>query len=131
MCEKYRVELMALLDGELNGPDLEDMEQHLHVCPHCNREYNRFQKLNHLACQLHFSPPRDVVWDHYWKGVCRKLETRANWIIWGAGSLFLVCAGTLMTFGFGNSPMALALGAIATMSGICLLWLSYFCNCKS
>lgn len=121
---------MALLDGEIAENERAVVERHVRTCPHCHNEFDRFQRLNSLTDQVHFSEPREATWVYYYSGVCRKIEVGGGWALWSAGALLLVMTGSLMLFGFNNCPLAATLGVIAMMSGVALLWLSYFCNCK-
>ncbi len=130
VCDQYREEMMALLDGEVEEKDRAGIESHVLICPECRCELDRFERLNRLTDGIRFSAPGDLVWEHYYSGVCRKLEAAGGWVVWSAGSLLLVATGSLMLFGFSQCALATLLGVISMTAGIGLLWLSYFCNCK-
>lgn len=122
---------MALLDGEICDDEHAAVEQHVRTCRRCRCEYAQLQELNDLTSRLRFATPGEAVWNHYYSGVCRKIETRGGWALWSAGALLLVLTGVLMIFGCPGNGLSAALGVIAMTAGVSLLWLSYFCNCKS
>jgi len=129
MCEKYRESLMALMDNELSTKDKLSVEEHMLHCTACRHEFESFTQLNNLATRILNNHSQSIDWDSYYKGVCRKMNSRASWMAWSIGSLLLVVSGSLMLFGLGNRPLAMLLGAMAISSGVGLLWLSYFCSC--
>lgn len=120
---------MALLDDELPEPEKKEIQNHLHCCSHCSSEYHHYRELLQLTDHLPPPPPQDFSWQNYWGGVCQKMETRATWPNWMAGSLALVLVGNLMLFGFPRNFLAHTLAVITLMAGVCLLWMSHFCNC--
>ena len=121
---------MAMLDGELPDTQREPIEKHLHQCPICSTEFGQFKRLTCLTHNVHFSSPRGYRWDAYWSDVCRKMNSRANWLQWSTGALALVVIGNLMIFGCSYNPFAFVAGALALGSGFALLGVSYYCNCK-
>jgi anti-sigma factor RsiW len=130
VCEQYRDGLMALVDGELPEEERNGIESHVRTCPHCHHEYERFEQLNHLTHRCSFSTPPEIPWQDYYRGVCRKMESRASWVYWSAASLALVFSGSLMFLGFSHNMLAVLLGMTAIGFGAALLWLSYFCSCS-
>jgi anti-sigma factor RsiW len=131
MCHQYREKVMLLADGELADPDRAETQEHLRVCPECLKEYQQLTRLGDLVCHHSFREPRGEFWGAYYRGVCGKMSRRARYHYWALASFSLVAAGNLMFLSFPDSIPGFALGAVANLSGICLLWLSYFCNCKS
>ena len=129
-CEQFRVDLMALADGELPDSKRGDIERHIHDCPACNNELRSFQRLSTLTGAMHFQSVRSCEMQLYWAGVCRKMHAHASWRFWAGGSLALVATGNLMIFGFTATPLATMLGGVALVAGFCVLGLSYYCNCK-
>lgn len=130
-CDDYRIVMMALLDGEIEQEEQTAVEQHVRSCRRCRSEYAQLQELNALTSRMRFIKPQEAVWAHYYSGVCRKIEARGGWALWSAGALLLVTTGVLMMFGCPGNGLAAALGVISMLAGVSLLWLSYFCNCKS
>jgi anti-sigma factor RsiW len=120
---------MALLDGELPDEQRTSVEAHVRTCPHCNEELHRFEELSLLTHRCKPSPPPQFSWSDYYRGVCRKLETRASWTAWSVVSLLLVVSGILLFFGLSHSALALVVGVTAIACGASLIGLSYFCNC--
>lgn len=128
-CEEYRNGMMALLDGELPAGEKVGVEHHLQNCPHCMAEYQRFEQ---LTCLTSFTPPSlpfDFSWQLYYRGVCRKMETRATWASWSFVSLLLISTGTLMFFSAPQDVLAVTIGLLAIACGCATTWLSYFCSC--
>lgn len=123
--------MMALLDGELPESERTCVESHLQTCPQCQADYERFEQLSFLTTLSPPSPPSDFDWQYYYRGVCRKLETRASWTSWSFASLLLVSTGTLLFFTSPDCPLALTLGVLAMVCGGSLMGVSYFCNCGS
>lgn len=129
-CEHFRVELMALIDGELPEPKRTEIEQHIHECPACSHELRSFERLSRLTEDLHFRTVRSCEMQLYWSGVCRKMHAHTSWRVWLCGAVAIVAAGNLMIFGFPGTPIATMLGVVALLAGFCVLGLSYYCNCK-
>src|SRR5437868_1699808 len=103
MCEAYRDDLMGLVDGELDESHRQKIESHLHQCSTCSSEFRRLKSLVTLADRCLFATSPEIEWNHYWQGVCRKMERRAKWHYWAAGAVFLVLTGNVMFFGFSHS----------------------------
>jgi len=130
-CEEYRNGLMALLDGELPESERVCVEHHLLTCPHCTAEYERFEQLALLTTFLPPSPPSQFSWNTYYRGVCRKMESRASWASWSFLALLLVTTGTLMLATSTGHLLVASVGFAALACGAVVMWLSYFCNCES
>jgi hypothetical protein len=129
MCTKYRESLMALMDNELSTTEKIRVEEHMLHCTACRTEFDSLTQLNDLTSHIIKTQSQSVDWDSYYRGVCRKMDSKASWMAWSVGSLLLVISGSLMLFGLGNRPLAMLIGAMAIAAGIGTLWLSYFCSC--
>lgn len=120
---------MLFFDGELDAAECTDVQKHLTVCPECQREFQDFAQINEV-CRHTFPTPAATCWKTYYGGVCSKLGARGRYHYWALASFALVLTGNLMFLGFPNNILGMATGGAAIACGICLLWLSYFCNCK-
>lgn len=129
MCEKYRISLMALVDGELAGPEREELEEHLSHCAYCNEEYNDILQVNLAMTEaLSMALPAELELEHYSRDVCRKLEPQGSWAAWSLVSLLLVFSGSLLIFGCRDAALGILAGTIALAAGAALAVVSYFCN---
>lgn len=122
--------MMAVLDDEATDAERQEFDLHLAQCWHCNEEFNDYQQFHQLIqIPTAAALPADFTWDTYYRGVCRKMESRGSWIAWSLVSLLLVTVGSLMILGFPRNLMATAVGLIALLAGAGLILTSYLCNC--
>lgn len=131
ICEQYRNGVMALLDGELSDAERPEIETHLHQCPDCRTEYQRYRRLLDLSRQLPPDSPCELQFQGYWAGVCRKLESKASWLNWNIAGVTLCLVGVLMVFGFTGQLLERTLGGIALLAGGCLFALKHLCDTSS
>jgi anti-sigma factor RsiW len=130
IAEKNREQLMAFCDGELPDTERKTFESFLKQSPELQTELHRQQRLSRLLqASSPYPSPKSDIWSSYYRGVCRKMETRASWAYWGAAALTSAVAGSLLIFSFPQSMLAVGVGTLCLLGGCGLLWMSYYCNC--
>lgn len=55
-CESFEIAISAMLDGELSGPEKDELGRHLLACAQCRQLTRRFESLNHHLEQLNHPP---------------------------------------------------------------------------
>ncbi len=124
--------LMALADNELPDGERQTIESQLSQDPELRSEFEKFQRLNSLLLRTPPFPtpnPRPEQWNAYYRGVCRKMESRASWVYWVGSAMASALAGSLLIGSFPNNALAVGLGISCLVAGGGLLWMSYYCNC--
>lgn len=130
MCQQYREKVMLLVDDELPDSEKADIEEHLRICPECLKQFQEFRSLSVTCGGLAPGADAAINWSGYYQAVCHKMHRGTNYRNWALASFGLVLAGNLMFYGFPGSVPGIALGTGTILAGICMLWMSYFCNCK-
>jgi predicted anti-sigma-YlaC factor YlaD len=97
-CEEIRPWLMAFLDGEIEQREKSEVEKHLAECENCRREYESFARLKEVTNSMRFADLSDQLWAGYWKGVYRRLERGAGWILLSIGAIVLLAFGAFQFF---------------------------------
>jgi hypothetical protein len=98
-CDEYREQLMAYLDGELEGIEARKVRSHLDECEACRAELAKFEKLKEVSTTMKFIKPTDEVWDRHWTGIYNRVERGVAWvflsiaaIIFGVFGVYHLCA---------------------------------------
>ena len=120
---------MAFVDNELPESEQDSIKSDLERSPELRAECDRMRALASLLSCPPYPQPRPDIWNNYYRGVCRKMESGAGWGYWAAAALASTAAGSLMIFSLGRNPLAMATGVLCLAGGMALLWMSYYCNC--
>lgn len=130
VCEDYRENIMALMDEELDSSNRSALLQHLGECSGCAHEYRSYQKLYQISESLqHNKHCPDCLESHlYYRGVCRRLESRRSRILWVALAALLALAGFGLLYDAGNHLLSQLCATIAFGCAASVLVLSAFCG---
>ena len=113
---------MRYIDGEMSGADRSAFEAHMAGCDACRREMRELGALERLTGMLTIRDPMDDFRETYWKGILRRIERRAGWLLLVLGAAMIVgrelllAARSFERVTFGN----LAAGALIA-GGVLLL----------
>lgn len=113
---------MRYIDGEMSGADRSAFEAHMADCDACRREMRELGALERLTGMLTIRDPMDDFRETYWKGILRRIERRAGWLLLVLGAAMIVgrelllAARSFERVTFGN----LAAGALIA-GGVLLL----------
>jgi hypothetical protein len=91
--EKFRMLLMAAVDGEISGEEKSRFEQYVDQYPECREEWQRYSKLKEVTKTMQFTKPQAEVWDRYWVGIYNRLERGLGWIVFSLGCVILLTYG--------------------------------------
>lgn len=89
-CDRFQIEGMKLLDGEIGDDERQAYESHVRECEECQRELSDLGRVVTLTNELRLRPPDDAFWNDYWRGVYRRLER-------GLGFFLLIAGLAVMT----------------------------------
>lgn len=64
-CEEVQERLTALMDEQLSQTEREQVQQHLHVCEACLREYEELRRFVEFCRQLEAPEPRLDLWSEF------------------------------------------------------------------
>lgn len=125
-CEKhYRVLISGLLDGELDGDQRAELDEHLASCSGCQRELDSLRCLfSGTGAAFGGEGPPDEVWDTFLDDVYNRLERKTGWVLLVFGLLVL---GAFGTYAFIVEPWGSALIKILIATptvGLLLLFVS-------
>lgn len=113
---------MRYIDGEMSVADRSAFEAHMADCDACRREMRELGALERLTGMLTIRDPMDDFRETYWKGILRRIERRAGWLLLVLGAAMIVgrelllAARSFERVTFGN----LAAGALIA-GGVLLL----------
>ena len=124
VCERFQIDGMRLLDGEMSDVENADYLKHVEQCDQCTSELKDLGRIVELTDELRLRPPDVEYWDNYWGGIYRRLER-------GSGFLFMM-VGIVGILGFAlfkivTSPAFLTFPGIAgglIILGLIVLFLS-------
>lgn len=66
-CEKYRILLSGLVDGELAPEESHEINSHLNRCENCRKEYENLQEARDKISLVSFKEPEDKILENLWK----------------------------------------------------------------
>lgn len=87
-CEEARVLLMGFIDGELQPPDVQRVEDHLALCVACRREERSYRALGELT-ESGMQGEVVVNTNQAWETIYGRLERRVGWALLWIGILAL------------------------------------------
>jgi hypothetical protein len=90
---RFRMLLMAAVDGELSAEDEREFKKFLSISPDCQREWEEYRKLKEATMQLKFTQPSEEVWDRYWLNVYNRIERGLGWILTSIGAMIVLFYG--------------------------------------
>ena len=90
VCNRFQIEGMKLLDGEMSGEEKRIYEAHVQSCEECSKELKDMGRIVQFTNELRLRKPDDEFWPNYWRGIYRRLER-------GAGFLLLIIGMTAVT----------------------------------
>ena len=124
-CDKYREQISAYLDGELDAEGRGQLEPHVLGCAACRREYETMKRLViGTTAALAVEEPSDEIWDDFLDGVYNRLERKSGWIILIVGVVALAIFGA---YHFVTEPWGSALEKVlfaAPVVGLVVLFVS-------
>ncbi|MBN2287804.1 MAG: zf-HC2 domain-containing protein [Candidatus Glassbacteria bacterium] len=127
-CDKFRLQIMEYLDGELGPEEHQEVERHLAGCSACRSELDSLQKLKEITSGMQFAQPEEEVWKMYWEQVYNRLERGLGWVLASVGAIILLAYGA---FHFirdfllrSGEPLLLKLGVCAAVLGAVILFIS-------
>lgn len=110
-CKEIIEKLSALLDGELEGDDLKEVEEHIASCDACSAELEQMRKVDRFTALA--EPPHisDAEWDVSWADISTRLSIARRPIsIWKIAAPLSVAAAVLIAvvliFVIASSPPA-------------------------
>lgn len=129
VCEDYQENIMALMDEELDPSNRSALVEHLRKCPGCAQEFQSYQKLHQISKSLQHDKhcPDCLESRLYYRGVCRRLETRRSRSLWIGLAAVLALAGFAMLYDAGNHLLSQLCATIAFGCAASVLALSAFC----
>jgi hypothetical protein len=92
-CNRYQSDGMRLLDGELDGTEKQDYEQHVGGCDDCQRELADFGRVVKLTNELKLRTPDTEFWDDYWSNVYRRSERSTGFLLLMIGVIAITLVG--------------------------------------
>jgi hypothetical protein len=126
--EKFRMLLMAAIDGELAGEEEARFEQYIRQYPECREEWQRYLKLKEVTKTMQFTKPLPEVWDRYWVGIYNRLERGLGWIVFSIGCVILLTYGGFKAIesiiADPQLELIVKIGIIAVIGGLTLLVVS-------
>jgi len=90
---RFRMLMMAMLDGEISNGDKREFQQYLSTYPECQKEWNEYQKLKEITMQVKFKEPPEEIWDRYWLNVYNRIERGIGWIFVSIGAMIVLFYG--------------------------------------
>ncbi len=87
---RFRMLMMAMLDGEISSGDKREFQQYLSTYPECQKEWNEYQKLKEFTMQVKFKDPPEEIWDRYWLNVYNRIERGIGWIFISIGAMIVL-----------------------------------------
>jgi len=90
---RFRMLMMAMLDGEISNGDKREFQQYLSTYPECQKEWNEYQKLKEITMQVKFKEPPEEIWDRYWLSVYNRIERGIGWIFVSIGAMIVLFYG--------------------------------------
>ena len=119
VCERFQVDGMRFLDGEMDAEEKAQYEAHVRGCEDCRSELRELGRIVELTKTLRLRPPDEQFWAHYWDSLFRRMERRTGFLLLAVGvlvaSIFAafkaVTSGQLLTFQ-GVATAAVLLGLI-------------------
>lgn len=92
VCNRFQVDGMRLLDGEMSAEEKTQYEDHVQGCEDCKRELKELGRIVELTNDLRLRPPDEEFWARYWDSLFHRMER-------GTG-FFLMVAGVVAVAGF-------------------------------
>lgn len=81
VCERFQIDGMRLLDGEMSDAEKSVYLSHVEQCDHCTAELKDLGRIVELTNELQLRPPDIEYWDNYWSGIYRRLERGFGFIL--------------------------------------------------
>ncbi len=126
--EKFRMLLMAAIDGEISGKEKARFEQYIRQYPECREEWQRYSKLKEVTKTMQFAKPHPEVWDRYWVGIYNRIERGLGWIVFSIGCVILLTYGGFKAIeaiiADPQLELVVKIGIIAVIGGLVLLIVS-------
>ena len=124
VCERFQVDGMRLLDGEMSEAEKSEYLKHVEQCEQCAAELKDLGRIVELTDELRLRPPDVEYWDNYWSGIYRRLERGFGFLLMMVGVV-----GVLMysLYKIVTSPGFLTFPGIAgglVVLGLIILFLS-------
>jgi RNA polymerase sigma-70 factor (ECF subfamily) len=105
-----------------------EIQKHLSGCEKCMQEYKSFLKLKEVTDNMKFADLSDELWTGYWKGIYRRVERGAGWILLSIGAIILLAFGVSQFFRqFFTDPsisLIVKIGVSAFSLGVIILLVS-------
>jgi hypothetical protein len=125
---RFRMLLMAAIDGEQSSEDEREFKRYLSVSADCQREWEEYRNLKEATMQLKFTQPSEEVWDRYWLNVYNRIERGLGWILTSIGAMIMLFYGGIKAV---ESIMAdqhlewfVKAGILAVLGGLVILLIS-------
>ena len=110
VCERFQVDGMKLLDGEMSAEEKARYLEHVEGCERCAAELKDLGRVVELTNELQLRPPDEEYWDNYWGGIHRRVERGLGFIFMMLG---LVGIFAFVLFKIVTSPEFLTFPGIA------------------
>lgn len=123
ICEKWRQEAMACLDGELAPEREQAFEQHLKECPTCARVFQQYRQMKEITREMKIPEPGEKVWKEFPGDVTERLSQGLGWVFY-VGGLFLLIVYGLYEFIVCPAKAIPKIGVFAVLIGFLLLLFS-------
>lgn len=90
-CDRFQIEGMKLLDGEMGDEERRAYEAHVKECEECRRELADMGRIVRLTDDLRLKQPDSTFWDDYWRGIYRRLERGFGFVLLIVGLVVVAC----------------------------------------
>lgn len=125
LCDKNRLQIAKLVDGELSTEEKELLEKHIEQCESCRTELVKQKRLAKELEQMNVKQPHDESLDRYESHVFARMERGVAWILLSIGAVILGCAGLfylVQDFFFSPEvPLAIRVGTGFAVAGSIVL----------
>jgi hypothetical protein len=126
--DKIKKLISSYYDGELNDAKKKMVEDHIHGCEECRREFEEMGKLEEVMEKMELKQAPREMWRVYWSSVYNRLERRIGWIFLSIGAMILLFfGGYKLVESIIQDPSIswfLKTGILAFMAGIVVLLVS-------
>jgi hypothetical protein len=115
---------MRLLDGELGAEERGIYEAHVRECEECAQELRDMGRIVEFTNELRLRTPDEDFWTDYWRGISRRLERGAGFLILIIGLAVVTILGIYEAV---TSPSFLTIrgiGIAIVLIGLVIIFLS-------
>lgn len=123
-CNACRLLLMGLIDNELDGDEINDVNEHLLRCAGCREEYDQLSSAHKDLATVAFREPDDEVIERMWKSPFNKLTRWSGIVLVIAGYTALVAYGLYLFFSDSSEAFLPKIALAALIGGFSILLLS-------